>query len=790
MKNRVFQFGHYPSDDGHDPDPMSSRYHTLLLSGWIVLLIGLMGIFLPTILSYATGVPGNPALSPALFSSMVVTAIGGAISLLAIVLRHNPSQAPHTSNTSDMANDMHRCDAIFQWQRSLDPGDDISVSAIMNIPNNAVRSLAGKLYQKPGVTFRLQNISRIQADQYSRQLAECGIACSLEAASHNPQTPLNQLQRMIAFIPGNPYRFLIPVTALALSGISWPFLLSSQDPRHPTANYQLEPHHPSRLISSSEPVISSLRKLGRPVEQQRLITNLALLDLPFQEVGQTRDQAIKALNSNNLEEAEKQLVQAFTIISKENDILPIKDKNLSSNAADLLGSLGDLQLMQSKPTHAARYYSQAALITPFPDQRAVLLQQQGDALYQAGDFPSAETTLLESVNIAKTEMGPKHPQVTTSLASLGLFYEVQGLHEKAEPVFRETLALQQELFGVDNLRSAETLENLSAVLANQNRLEEALVLEKQALRIKETVLGPNDPGLVVNLDTIADIYLKDGHLDEADQIQQRAMEIQTTPSKSPQKPEQPENTTQPVTVPSPTPESTSHPPQPVAPSTPPAVPEPSPPEKTSSNDATPEASSLNGLASRYYSAGDYEQALVLFQRSLDQNMETLGENHPAVATVMNNLASILASLGRYEEAVPLFEKSLRIKQETLPANNMSIATSMKNLATIYSSQNRFQDAEKLQQETLKIVQANLGMTHPEVGSSLNNLARTYDQEGRYAEAEPLYLRSMEIFARTYPENKVHMSVIMQNYANLLRKMNRPFDAAKIEAQARKFMDNP
>lgn len=782
---------------------MSSRYHTLLLSGWIVLLIGLVGILLLVLLSHTMGVPGSPTLPSALFSSMFVTAIGGAMSLLAIVLRQNPPKAPHTSDASDK----DRCDAVFQWQHALDPGDDIGVSVIMNIPNTAIRSLAGKLYQKPGAKFRLQNISRIQADNYSRQLAECGIACSLEAASHNPQTPLNQLQLIVKFIPENPSLFLIPVTALALSGISWPFLLSSQDQ---AVHYRLEPRHTSSLVSASELVISSLRKLGKPVEQQRLITNLALLDLPFKEVGETRDQAIKALDKGNLEEAEKQLVQAFTIISKENDILPIKDKNLSSNAADLLGSLGDLQLMQSKPTHAARYYSQAVLMTPFPDQRAVLLQQQGDALYQAGDFPAAETTLLESVNVAKTEIGPKHPQVTITLSSLGLFYEAQGLHEKAEPVFRETLALQQEIFGVDTIKSAETLENLSAVLANQNRLEEALVFEKQALRIKENILGPNDPGLVVNLDNIADIYLKDGHLDEADQVQQRAMEIQTTQSKLPKVPEQsgnapptyntPVNTAQPstippVTVPLPVSEPFSPPSQPVAPSTPqaeviPAVPEQTPPETTPSNSTALDISSLNGLASQYYSEGDYEKALVLFKRSLDQKTEALGENHPAVAAIMNNLASILASQGRYEEAIPLFEKSLYIKQETMPANTMSVATSMTNLATIYSSQNRFQDAEKLQLKILEIVQANLGMTHPEVGSSLNNLARTYDQEGRYAEAEPLYLRSLDIFSQTSPGNKAHMSVIMQNYANLLRKMNRPFDAEKIEIQARKLMSNP
>lgn len=786
---------------------MSSRYHTLLLSGWIVLLIGLVGIFLPALLSYTLGFPKKPVLPLVLFSSMFVSIIGGAMSLLAIVLRQHTPKAPDTSDASNK----DRCDAVFQWQHALDPGDDISISVITNIQNTSMRSLAGKLYQKPGTKFRLQNISRLQADNYSRQLAECGIACSLKPASYNPQNSFDQLQSLVAFIPRNPSWFLIPVTILALSGISWPFLVSSWNQTQPLTRHPIEPRHVSSLISSQPPLLSPLKKIGKSVDQQRLIAHLALLDLPFKEIGEIRDQAIKALNKNNLDAAEKHLAQAFSMISKENDALPVKDKSLSANAADLLGSMGDLQLLQSKPSHAARYYSSASLVSPFPDQRAILLQQQGNALFQAGNFQSAETTLLEAVSIAKTEIGPKHPQVTTTLSSLGLLYAAQGLHEKAQPVFQETLALQQELFGADNIKLTETLENLSSVLANQNRLEDALVLEKQALRIKETALGPNDPSLVANLDTIADIYLKDGRLDEADQVHKRAMAIQieqskltkkleqsekTTPATTPKKNDTLNNTIQPTTVlpddlPLPSQKISAPLPQPVAPTTPktpvtPTLPEAYPPETTPSNSTDSEASSLNGLAAQYYSKGEYEKSLVLFKRSLDQKTETLGENHPAVATIMNNLASILASLGRYDEAVPLYEKSLKIKQETLPVNSMSIATSMQNLATIYSSQNRFKDAEKLQLKTLEIVQANLGMTHPEVGSSLNNLARTYDQEGRYAEAEPLYLRSLDIFAQSPSENKAHSSVIMQNYANILRKMNRPFDAEKLEAQARKL----
>ncbi|MBF8272954.1 MAG: TPR repeat-containing protein [Magnetococcales bacterium] len=775
-----------------------THYRTLLVSGWMALLIGLGGVVLSVLLARILDATGHPAIPKILLSSLFVATMGGVMTWVAIHQRQGITKKPHTLDTQDQ----DRCDAVFQWQHALDPGDEAGIQAITKIHSSAVRALAGSLYQKPVKTFKLVNIPRTQAENYGRQLIACGIVCTIGPARSDPISPANPIQHTFARIPKNPAWFTLSVTLLALLGVVWPLLFPSWI--HPTMEETRQDPlslHPARLVPIPQPVVPSLNKSDKPVEQQRLIASLALLDLPFKDMADKRNQAVEALNKNNFKEAEQLLSHAVTMIREENESSPLKDDSLSTRAADLLGSLGELQLMQSKPAKAAHYFSQAIQLAPFPEQRTLFLQQQGDALYQAGDIQQAEIVLLESVLTAKTEVGPKHPQTVSSLSSLGLFYESQGLHEKAEPVLSESLAIQEEIHGVGNIKTADTLENLATVMANQNRFEEALALEKQALRIKETLLGPNDASLTVNLDSLTSIFLKDGRLEEADEAYQRAMDIRalTQNAHSTQEEtkktavsgvEQPNNPPQATTskkLPPPIP-GTQSPPSPV-PAPIPEVPtqDRTPPQQSPAvNNPDTITSSLNGLASRYYSEGQYEKALDLFKRSLDEKMASLGENNPTVATGMNNLASILASLGRYDEAVPLFEKSLKIKQDTLPTNDMSIATGMKNLAAIYSSQSRFKEAEQLQVRTLDIHQHNLGMNHPEVASSLNNLARTYDQQGRYGEAEPLYRRSLAIFALVSPASQAHVSVILQNYASLLRKMNRPFDAETIETQLRKL----
>ena len=71
-----------------------------------------------------------------------------------------------------------------------------------------------------------------------------------------------------------------------------------------------------------------------------------------------------------------------------------------------------------------------------------------------------------------------------------------------------------------------------------------------------------------------------------------------------------------------------------------------------------------------------------------------------------------------------------------------------------------------------------------MATSLNNLALAYSFQGKYAEAEPLFTRALNIWERAFGPDHPTLAQGLENYAALLRKTNRPVEAAKMEARAK------
>jgi tetratricopeptide (TPR) repeat protein len=111
---------------------------------------------------------------------------------------------------------------------------------------------------------------------------------------------------------------------------------------------------------------------------------------------------------------------------------------------------------------------------------------------------------------------------------------------------------------------------------------------------------------------------------------------------------------------------------------------------------------------------------------------------------LNQQAAQLYSQGRYSEAIPLAQRVLALEEETLGRDHPYVATALISLAELYLRQGRYADAEPLVARSIAIRQKILGPDHPDVATSLHELANLYQAEGRYADAEPLYKRSLAI----------------------------------------------
>ena len=136
-----------------------------------------------------------------------------------------------------------------------------------------------------------------------------------------------------------------------------------------------------------------------------------------------------------------------------------------------------------------------------------------------------------------------------------------------------------------------------------------------------------------------------------------------------------------------------------------------------------------------YNEGNFDYAVAVAKTAAVSVEETLGPEHPSVATVLNNFATVYYAQGRYDEAEPLYKRALDIKQRAFGPNHLDVAQGMNNLATLYYAQGKYEDAEPLYRRALEIREQILGTDHPDVAKSLNNLGVVYRTQALQASSE-------------------------------------------------------
>jgi len=137
---------------------------------------------------------------------------------------------------------------------------------------------------------------------------------------------------------------------------------------------------------------------------------------------------------------------------------------------------------------------------------------------------------------------------------------------------------------------------------------------------------------------------------------------------------------------------------------------------------------------------------------------------------------------RHAEAEKHFIQALEFT-EKYPVNNNRLRFSLYQLAEIYRIQSKLIEAELILKRILAIDEKILGPKHPNVASGLNNLASNYRVRGKHEEAEALLKQSLKILEESLGKEHALVGNILDHYAHLLHKMDRPVEAKKLEIRS-------
>ncbi|ARP71309.1 tetratricopeptide repeat protein [Streptomyces pluripotens] len=148
--------------------------------------------------------------------------------------------------------------------------------------------------------------------------------------------------------------------------------------------------------------------------------------------------------------------------------------------------------------------------------------------------------------------------------------------------------------------------------------------------------------------------------------------------------------------------------------------------------------SRNNLAHAYQAAGDLGRAIPLYEATLAQYEQVLGETHPSTLASRNNLAGAYESAGDLGRAIPLYEATLAQRKQVLGVIHPSTLLSRNNLAHAYYAVGDLGRAIPLLEVTLALREQVLGDAHPDTLLSRNNLAGAFYAVGDLGRAIPLY----------------------------------------------------
>ncbi|MFF2386717.1 tetratricopeptide repeat protein [Streptomyces sp. NPDC058108] len=164
--------------------------------------------------------------------------------------------------------------------------------------------------------------------------------------------------------------------------------------------------------------------------------------------------------------------------------------------------------------------------------------------------------------------------------------------------------------------------------------------------------------------------------------------------------------------------------------------------------------SRNNLAGAYESAGDLARAIPLYEATLAQYEQVLGDTHPDTLNSRNNLAYAYQSAGDLARAIPLYEATLAQREQVLGDTHPGTLASRNNLASAYRAAGDLGRAIPLYEATLAQREQVLGDTHPDTLTSRNNLAGAYESAGDLGRAIPLYEATLaqceQVLGDTHP----------------------------------------
>jgi serine/threonine protein kinase/Tfp pilus assembly protein PilF len=365
-----------------------------------------------------------------------------------------------------------------------------------------------------------------------------------------------------------------------------------------------------------------------------------------------------------------------------------------------------------------------------PDPKAIVaaLSNLGDALFAAGQIPSAESNLQQALALAIATPSVDGTAKGTVLKQLGqLTLTGKGEPDLAIQYFNRALSLFKQQLGAEAMVAA-IYDDIAIAASWKNDFVSAERSARKALAIYQTILNSNHPDRAIATDNLGSYLVQQGKLAEAEPLLLEALANEKS----------------------------------VLGATHPRV-----------------AGTLRHLGSLYERRGDYRRAIETTRGAVEIARANSGEKNYLTGYYLDALANLLFESGNLPAADINMRRALSIFAATLQPQHLYIASSRQTLGEILLKEGDPAGAEAEFRRALEINRRTAGEDSWRAARSQASLGWTLILRGDAAQGEPLLVQGRERLASQLgvrDRNTVQASNRLIEY---YRSRHRDADAACI-----------
>ena len=313
---------------------------------------------------------------------------------------------------------------------------------------------------------------------------------------------------------------------------------------------------------------------------------------------------------------------------------PEQTKEIEQKIADL--NLEGARLMVKGEIDAAiTLISQALDISeknfgPDDPLTSLSLTNLGRAYTNKGDYEPGKKVLLRAIKNFETSPFDSRDGIAECKRLLAIIYDYQSDYSHAQPLYEQSLALSEAVFGPESREVTLVLNNLANLYMDKADYVSAARLGERSLAIRQKIYGPEHPLLIVALNNLASVYEWQGNMERAEQLFKQAVAL--------------------------------------------------------AEKVIPESEGLAEVLTNlgtFYRKQDRKQSRLLLERGLKLREKLLGPNAEDVATSLNNLALLDWEDAQPKKAEQELQRALGILEKLLGPSHPEVFRVRANLALLW-----------------------------------------------------------------------------------------------------------